>query len=83
MAEELSNLYEGLRLTEEEKQEVLVPGEEVLLSIEKSKKCLAVLVVADKEVNRGAFQSTISKAWKVDDQVSFKDLDFNRSLVEF
>ncbi|XP_042954587.1 uncharacterized protein LOC122290997 [Carya illinoinensis] len=83
MVEELSNLCEGLRLTEEEKQEVHVPAKEVLLSIEKSKKCLAALIVADKEVNRGLFLATMSKAWKVEGQVSFKELDSNKCLIEF
>ncbi|KAF5453769.1 hypothetical protein F2P56_023489 [Juglans regia] len=83
MAEELSNLYEELCITEEEKQEVLIPTEEALISIEKSKKCLAAHVVADKEVNRGALRTTMSKVWKVEGQVSFKELGCNKFLVEF
>ncbi|XP_042973058.1 uncharacterized protein LOC122304860 [Carya illinoinensis] len=83
MAEELSNLCAGLRLTEEEKQEVHVLVEEVLLSIEKSKRCLVALVVADNEVNKGAFQATMSKAWKVEGQVLFKELGSNKVLIGF
>lgn len=61
MVEELSSLYEGLCLTEEEKQELHILTEEVLISLEKSKKCVVALAVADKEVNRGAFCATMSK----------------------
>ncbi|XP_042952206.1 uncharacterized protein LOC122289287 [Carya illinoinensis] len=83
MAEELTNLNEGLCLTEVKKQEVLIPQEEVLLSEEKSKRCLAVLVITEKEVNKGAFRATMSKAWQVIGRVTFKDLGQNKFLVEF
>ncbi|XP_042954583.1 uncharacterized protein LOC122290994 [Carya illinoinensis] len=83
MADELSSLYEGLCLTEEEKQEISIPSKEVQVSFEKSKKCLAAHVVVEKEVNRGAFQATMIKAWKVEGQTSFKNLGSNRFLIEF
>lgn len=41
------------------------------------------MVVAEKEVNKGAFRAIMSKIWKVEGQVSFKDLGFNKFLIEF
>lgn len=63
MENEISSLCEGLRLTDEERQEVVVRKEEVLLSVAKSKKCLVAHIAAEKEVNKGTFISTMSKIW--------------------
>lgn len=71
MEEELSNLCEGLRLTKDEEQEVHLSEDDVMISNEKSKKCLVALVVVDKDVNKGAFRATTSRS---------KDME-NRGLL--
>ncbi|KAF5475234.1 hypothetical protein F2P56_007064 [Juglans regia] len=83
MESDLSVLYEGLKLTEEEQKEIEVSDEEVSLFLSKSKLCLMICLIADKEMNRGALTNTLSKVWQVEGLVAFKEVGRNKFLVEF
>ncbi|XP_040987632.1 uncharacterized protein LOC121235350 [Juglans microcarpa x Juglans regia] len=82
MESDLSVLCEGLKLTEEEQQEVEVSNEDVISSESKSKHCFMLCVASDKEVNRGAFRSTMALVWQVEGKVVFKEVGRNKFLVE-
>ncbi|CAI9767369.1 unnamed protein product [Fraxinus pennsylvanica] len=82
MERDLSDLYEKLRLTVDEQQEVEVGKEEVLLSVEKSKKCIAFCVISDREANKGALKSTMVKVWQVEGKAVIKDVGFNKFMIE-
>lgn len=62
---------------------MVVSSEDVLLSESKSKHCFMMLVVADKEVNKGALKSTLSRMWQVEWKAVFKEVGRNKFLVEF
>lgn len=48
MENDIASLSEGLKLTEEEQQEVAVSDADIMFSIAKSKRCVVVCVVAKK-----------------------------------
>ncbi|XP_042958241.1 uncharacterized protein LOC122298932 [Carya illinoinensis] len=79
----LSSLYEGLKLTDEEKQEIEVSTEEISLSTSKSKLCIMVCLISDKETNRGALMGTLPKIWNAEGKIVFKEVGRNKFLVEF
>ncbi|XP_042974779.1 uncharacterized protein LOC122306417 [Carya illinoinensis] len=83
MEEELSFLCKGLRLTEEEQQEILLPKEELLIAQDISNLCLAALVVSERGVNKGAFKATMTRIWNAEGGLSFKDFGRNKFLIEF
>ncbi|XP_042988666.1 uncharacterized protein LOC122316198 [Carya illinoinensis] len=83
MDDEISNLYKGLRLIEEEQQSVNISEEDVLVSKEKSRKCLIALVESKKDINKGGFKATMAKVWKVEGSLIFKDVGKNKFLIEF
>ncbi|CAI9778772.1 unnamed protein product [Fraxinus pennsylvanica] len=75
-------MYERLKLTVEEKQEVDVGEEDTLLSLEKSKQCIAFSVISDREVNRGALKNTMMKVWQVEGKAAIKEVGWNKFLIE-
>ncbi|XP_042972822.1 uncharacterized protein LOC122304628 [Carya illinoinensis] len=83
LAGDLTSLYEGLKLTDEEKQEIEVSSEELSLSASKSKLCLMICLISDKETNRGALMNTLPKIWNAEGRVAFKEVGRNMFLVEF
>lgn len=82
MESDLSVLCEGLKLTEEEQQEVEVSKEDVIVSVSKSQYCFMMYVVSDKEANRGALRSSMARVWQVERNVVFKEVGKNLFLVE-
>ncbi|CAI9767814.1 unnamed protein product [Fraxinus pennsylvanica] len=82
MEKDLSILYDRLKLTDEEKQEVEVGKEEILLSLEKSTQCIAFSVISDRKVNRGALKTTMLKAWQVERKAVIKDVGRNKFSIE-
>lgn len=58
---ELFKLWEGFKLTNEEKQEIMIQDEVVQVSEEKGKKFLIALLFVEKELNKKDFHRTISK----------------------
>ncbi|XP_042983333.1 uncharacterized protein LOC122312736 [Carya illinoinensis] len=79
---ELSSLCEGLKLTEDEQQEVVISNDEVLSSVNKSKHCIMFCVMSDREVNRGAIKSTLLRVWQVEGKAIIKDVGRNKFLLE-
>ncbi|KAG7967887.1 hypothetical protein I3843_08G123100 [Carya illinoinensis] len=80
---DLSSLCQGLKLIDEEQQEVVVSNEAVLSSVEKSKYYLMICVISDREANKGAFRSTMTRVWQVEGKAIIKDVGWNKFLVEF
>ncbi|KAF5458477.1 hypothetical protein F2P56_022503 [Juglans regia] len=83
MDEVLQKKWEGLSLTEQEYDTMRV-GSEVLEPLKaKGKRCLLIMINADRVVNRQAFRTTMSKVWRSEGWFQFKDVGENRMLVEF
>lgn len=53
-----------------------------LLLLQKSKKYIMACVMSDKEVNQGAFRTTLAKVWHVEVKVVFKEVGLNKFLIE-
>lgn len=83
MVEEITRLWEGLSLTEEEKQEIIPPKEAVINSETKGQHCPLALIINYKTVNKEAFRSTLAKFWSSDGWLTFREVGENRFLVEF
>lgn len=80
--EDLANLCEGLKLTEEEQQEFNLSEEDILQSQDFINISLVTLVVSKKEVNKGAFKATMAKVWQSEGNLTFKDIGRNKFLIE-
>ncbi|XP_035545088.1 uncharacterized protein LOC118348182 [Juglans regia] len=74
MEEEISLLCKGLKLTEEEQQELHLTEEEFTLAQDISNLYLVALVISDRDVNKGAFKATMTRVWNTEGGITFKDL---------
>ncbi|XP_041025493.1 uncharacterized protein LOC121265896 [Juglans microcarpa x Juglans regia] len=83
MEDELEKLWAGFSLTDREKQEVVMPTLDIHESMKKGRLCLLAQVTANKVVNREAFKSTMSKVWKPEGWIRFKEIGENQVLLEF
>ncbi|XP_042983301.1 uncharacterized protein LOC122312703 [Carya illinoinensis] len=83
MEEALQRQWEGLTLTEQENDTMKVESEILEPLVAKGKRCLLIQVNADRVVNKQAFKTTMSKVWKSDGWIQFKELGDNKMLVEF
>lgn len=83
MEEELHKQWEGFTLREQEFDTVRVEKDVLEHLIEKGKRCLLMLINADRVVNREAFRTTMSNVWRPERWIQFKDMGDNRVLVEF
>ncbi|XP_042939430.1 uncharacterized protein LOC122274460 [Carya illinoinensis] len=68
MAEDLARSWESLKLTDEEQEEIILSEEAVSLTAAKA--------------NKEAFKETMSKMWKIEGWVTFKDLGTNQFLID-
>lgn len=49
----------------------------------RGKHCLMALLILDKGFNREAFKATMSKVWKLDGWVAFKEVGDSRFIIDF
>ncbi|XP_041009453.1 uncharacterized protein LOC121253514 [Juglans microcarpa x Juglans regia] len=82
MAEELSKLWEGFNLTDIEKEVVNFSAEDISRAEERAKKCLLICILMDKNLNKEAFKTTMSKIWNPEGAVSFTKVGYHKFLVE-
>ncbi|XP_042939400.1 uncharacterized protein LOC122274425 [Carya illinoinensis] len=83
MADELASIWSSLKLTEEEQQELVLP-EETFQSIKtRGSHCIFAFHLYDRSVNREAFKSTMAKVWNLEGWITFKEIGFNKFLIEF
>ncbi|XP_042952204.1 uncharacterized protein LOC122289286 [Carya illinoinensis] len=83
MADELASIWSSLKLTEEEQQELVLP-EETIQSIKiRGSHCIFALNLNGRSVNREAFKSTMAKVWNLEGWITFKEIGFNKFLIEF
>ncbi|XP_041009307.1 uncharacterized protein LOC121253347 [Juglans microcarpa x Juglans regia] len=84
MAEErLTMLWEGLKLTEEEEQVVLLYDQSLQEAYWKGKHCLMSLVTSDKPINIEAFKKTMALVWRLEGWVEFLVTSDNSFFIEF
>ncbi|KAF5447349.1 hypothetical protein F2P56_032906, partial [Juglans regia] len=83
MEEELESLWKGFTLTDQEKKGFEVTKTEVETVAGEKKFCLQLLVVAEKQVNKEAFRTTMSKLWSPEGWIQFKEMGINKFLMEF
>lgn len=81
MDEELAKLWEGFSLTDQERQELVLPTYALNESISTRKFCL--LAPVDKVVNREAFRTTMAKVWRPDGWIQFNKVGENKYMLEF
>ncbi|KAF5471373.1 hypothetical protein F2P56_008182 [Juglans regia] len=83
MEDDLAKQWEGLSLTEKEKEEVLLEKNSSEVVDQYGKFCLLVMIIAEKPVNREAFKSTMAKIWKCESWFKFSEVGMNKFLIEF
>ncbi|KAF5451920.1 hypothetical protein F2P56_026974 [Juglans regia] len=81
--ERLTMLWEGLKLTEEEEQVVLLSDQSLQEADLKGKHCLMSLVTSDKLINIEAFKTTMALVWRLEGWVEFLVTGDNSFLIEF
>ncbi|XP_042950058.1 uncharacterized protein LOC122282169 [Carya illinoinensis] len=83
MEEALRKKWEGLTLIEQESDTMRI--EETVLEplVEKGNRCLLLQLIAERTVNKQAFKTTMSKVWRPEGWIQFKEVGDNRLLAEF
>lgn len=66
MAKELTKLWEGLKLTEIEKEEVNFSMDDNKCANARAHICLLLLILMDNNLNKEAFKATLIKVWNPD-----------------
>ncbi|XP_042942902.1 uncharacterized protein LOC122277085 [Carya illinoinensis] len=83
MEEELHKLWKGFTLTEQESGLVRVEKDVTKVLVAKGKRCLLMMINADRVVNKEALRTTMSKVWRPEGWIQFKEVGNNGMLVEF
>ncbi|KAF5459707.1 hypothetical protein F2P56_019629 [Juglans regia] len=83
MEEELHKHWESFSLTDQEANSVSVEKDDLEHLVEKGKRCLLLLINADRVVDLQAFRTTMSMIWRPEVWIHYKDVGVNRVLVEF
>jgi hypothetical protein len=83
MADEIERLCSKVSLTEGEKEGIQVLEGEIVEGREIGERCLVGKLWSGKRVNREAFQTQLSRIWRLVGTVVFKDLQDNLWLFEF
>lgn len=61
MTEKLTECWNRFSLTEEEKEEIVITGNNVKETMERGKLCLVGKIIADMKINKEAFKNTMFK----------------------
>lgn len=83
MLEELEKLWGGFSLTDQERQELVLPTMVLKESISKGKNCPLAMVIANNLINREAIIATMAKVWRIHGWVQVKAIGDNGFLLEF
>jgi hypothetical protein len=83
MADEIVSLCSKVSLTEGEQEGIQVLEGEIAEGREIGERCLVGKLWSGKRVNREAFQTQLSRIWRLVGTVVFKDLQDNLWLFEF
>jgi hypothetical protein len=83
MADKIERLCSKVSLTEGEKEGIQVHEGEIAEGREIGERCLVGKLWSSKQVNREAFQTVLSRIWRLVGTVVFKDLQDNLGLFEF
>lgn len=79
--EELSCRSEGFHLTEGENEVIQVSEDTTKDSNIRREYCLMALLVSEKSYNREAFKATMSKVWRDQGWVVFKNVGENKFII--
>jgi hypothetical protein len=83
MTDAIERLCSKVSLTEGEKEGIQVQEGEIAEGRELGARCLVGKLWAGKQVNREAFQTVLSRIWRLVGAVVFKELQDNMWLFEF
>ncbi|KAF5447575.1 hypothetical protein F2P56_033117 [Juglans regia] len=83
MTDDITRRWETLKLTENAKEELVLPDEVVLSTSIKGQHWLLAMIFNDRTVNKEAFQSTMAKVWNSEGWITFKEFGVNKFLLEF
>lgn len=83
MVENITRMWEGLKLTDEEQQKIILSEEIVTSSKNSGKHSLLDMLINEKPANREAFRSTLAKVCNFDGLVTFKEVGINNFMLEF
>lgn len=72
-----------LRLTEQEKEEVVLPPTSFVRGVQHGQFCLLAMIIADKPINKEAFKNTLTKVWRCEGWIQFSEVGTNKFLIEF
>ncbi|KAG7964093.1 hypothetical protein I3843_09G150700 [Carya illinoinensis] len=84
MAEEdLSKLWEGLKLTDNEEAMVKLEEQDVLAAAQRGINCLLAMVICERNFNKEAFRSTMPQVWKTERGITFTEVGDHTFIIEF
>lgn len=83
MAADLKRLCNKVSLTEGEKEGITMTEREIAEGREIGTRCLVGKLWAEKTVNKEAFKSVLSRKWRMEGTVVFKELQYNLWPFEF
>ncbi|XP_042969146.1 uncharacterized protein LOC122301843 [Carya illinoinensis] len=81
--EDLSKLWEGLTLTEDEQAFVKVSDKDLMEAAQRGSFCLLAKVITERIFNKEAFRSTMLQVWKLEGAVTFTELGESSFIMEF
>ncbi|XP_042974617.1 uncharacterized protein LOC122306249 [Carya illinoinensis] len=79
----LSQRWESFHLTEGENDVIQISEDTIKGSNTRGEHCLMALLVYEKGYNRDAFKATMSKVWRLQGCVVFKEVGDNRFIMDF
>lgn len=79
----IESLYQNLNLTDQEDDIFHMDDQELGAMVARTDKCLVLRILTDKYYNTQAFWHTMKRAWKLPQEVRFRDLGGQISLAKF
>ena len=83
MLEEGEYMGGGFPKTKGEQVGLAITAEDVEEARQKGRNCLVGGLLTDKKVNKEAFKNVLSRIWRVDGYVAFKEIQDNLWIIEF
>lgn len=80
---DLSMLWEGLKLIEEEEDVAKLSDQSILEASLRGKNYLMALIISNRGFNKEAFHTTMPQVWKLEGWIKFIKVGDSRFIMEF
>jgi hypothetical protein len=83
MADDLSNLWANLSLSEREDEEVEIQAAEVTKIVRRGQFCIVGKLLGERMVSKETIKDTFKRWWRISGTFTFKIIGENLFLIEF